>query len=471
MSIRHAGGGRDGGPHVAAHRDAFAVGQPDVEDRDIGAKRRDAGHGLRGGAGLADDLDVVLGLEQLRDAPPDDLVVVEQEHGDAHGTDPPRRPSSSRRYCRVRGGRAGRRSRLVGSNGPIGPLISPSTGVLGPVVLDRAALGAGKVQRQAGIAAGHGPDGGIDDGRQQHGSRHGRGGSSRPSAGAREAAGWAADLAAAWGVRLHLVHVMPQGPTVVDVPPWLGELLDATERAGTDPPRAEILRGAVVDALADRAVRARMLVLGSYGEGARSGMLAGSVASASSTVFFFFARRPSHRPGRGRTWAGPGDVAAPQRSGRRGGGWFPAAGRAALQFGAGLAASLSTRLAVVHTWADVVVGIDGGAHRRPEVRAFLEAEGAALLKAELDWVEASYPGLPVERDLVGNTPVRALMDRARSARLLVVGHRGHDSGPGMLAGSTSRALVEFAPCPVVVTRPAALPDERAHIAGSAGAAR
>ena len=36
-------------------------------------------------AGLADDLDVVLRLEQLGDAATDDLVVVEQEHGDGHG--------------------------------------------------------------------------------------------------------------------------------------------------------------------------------------------------------------------------------------------------------------------------------------------------------------------------------------------------------------------------------------------------
>ena len=34
------------------------------------------------------DLDVVLGLQQLGDAAPDDLVIVEQEHGDGHGVPP-----------------------------------------------------------------------------------------------------------------------------------------------------------------------------------------------------------------------------------------------------------------------------------------------------------------------------------------------------------------------------------------------
>ena len=35
-----------------------------------------------GGVGLADDLDVVLGVEQLPDPAADDLVVVEEEHAD-----------------------------------------------------------------------------------------------------------------------------------------------------------------------------------------------------------------------------------------------------------------------------------------------------------------------------------------------------------------------------------------------------
>ena len=58
--------------------------EPDVEDGNVGEEGRDAGHRLGRGARLADDLDVVLGLEQLGDATPHDLVVVEEEHGDGH---------------------------------------------------------------------------------------------------------------------------------------------------------------------------------------------------------------------------------------------------------------------------------------------------------------------------------------------------------------------------------------------------
>jgi nucleotide-binding universal stress UspA family protein len=93
----------------------------------------------------------------------------------------------------------------------------------------------------------------------------------------------------------------------------------------------------------------------------------------------------------------------------------------------------------------------------------LAAEADAVLKAELDAVAVSHPGLPVQRDVVGGTPVRALLDRAGGARVLVVGHRG-DTGSGMLHSSTSQALVEFAPCPVVVISPVAVPAGQAPTA-------
>ncbi len=71
--------------HLAADLDAVAVGQAHVDDRDVGLRRGDAGDALGGGAGLADDLDVVLRLEQLPDPAADDLVVVQQEHPNRHG--------------------------------------------------------------------------------------------------------------------------------------------------------------------------------------------------------------------------------------------------------------------------------------------------------------------------------------------------------------------------------------------------
>jgi nucleotide-binding universal stress UspA family protein len=146
------------------------------------------------------------------------------------------------------------------------------------------------------------------------------------------------------------------------------------------------------------------------------------------------------------------------------------AGRAALEFAAGIAGSLRAPLVGVHTWTDVVAGVHG-ATRRPEDRATLAAEGATLLEAELDTLAAAHPGLTVQRDLVGDTSVGALLDRARGARLLVVGHRGNDTVSSMLHTSTARTLVAFAPCPVVVIRAAAVPTEPARTPHPAGSVR
>jgi nucleotide-binding universal stress UspA family protein len=87
------------------------------------------------------------------------------------------------------------------------------------------------------------------------------------SASARDAAEWAADLAAAWNAPLHLVQVVlgwPDDAPVPRLPRWLRELVDAAERCGVGTVEAEVVPGGIVDTLLDRAAGARMLVLGSY---------------------------------------------------------------------------------------------------------------------------------------------------------------------------------------------------------------
>ena len=85
---------------LPADVDAAAVGQPGVEHRDVGPQRRDPGGRLLRRTGLADHLDVALALQQLTQAAPDHLVVVEQEDSD-HAFSLP-----------------GNRARVVGTYGP-----------------------------------------------------------------------------------------------------------------------------------------------------------------------------------------------------------------------------------------------------------------------------------------------------------------------------------------------------------------
>jgi nucleotide-binding universal stress UspA family protein len=92
-----------------------------------------------------------------------------------------------------------------------------------------------------------------------------------------------------------------------------------------------------------------------------------------------------------------------------------------------------------------------------------------VLAEDVRAVAELRPGIAVRSELVHDTALRALLHQARDARLLVVGHRGDRPTQGMALGSTSRALVEFAPCPVIVTPP--VPAPMTPTARSTGAVR
>jgi nucleotide-binding universal stress UspA family protein len=266
---------------------------------------------------------------------------------------------------------------------------------------------------------------------------------------ARDATAWAADLATVLGAPLHLVHVTPDAAQAGVVPSWLSELRDTVEWLGADVRLVEVVPGATADVLVERAATARLLVLGSYGEGAVAGMLAGSVA----TDLVAAAPCPVAVV-RGRAAGVPPPRSGPEVTGVDG----SAAGHAALLLAAGYARALGARLLAVHTWADVAEGPDGGVHRRRVDEMTLADEAGQVLDAELDAVIAAHPGLPVERVLIEDTPLRGLLGRGESARMLVVGHRGHSQVGGMRLGSTSTGLVDFAPCPVVVAKSAPVQD-------------
>ncbi len=257
---------------------------------------------------------------------------------------------------------------------------------------------------------------------------------------ARDAAAWAADLAATWGAPLHLITV----GTGLGAARLAG-LREMAVRDGAHPvvvERAvEPAQGDVLEVLADRARGARMLVLGSYGDGAWSGMIAGEVAltmleRVDCPVAVVRGTTRQVPPPRG----GPVVVGVDGSAG----------GRAALALAADLAVSLGARLVAVHAWSDIAFGADGAAHRRPEDEPVLAGLASTLLDSELTTAERDHPGLVVDRSVVADTPLRALLAAATGARMVVVGHRGAGPEPASRIGSTSRSLVEFVPCPVVV---------------------
>ena len=246
------------------------------------------------------------------------------------------------------------------------------------------------------------------------------------STSARHAAEWAADLAAVWGARLELVHGVlgwPDEEPLTDVPTWLRELAEAAERTGVPEVVAQALPGEVLETLVARAVGARLLVVGSYGEGAWTGMLAGSLAiglidRTTCPVAVVRGSAPQIPPPRG----------GPVLVGTDG---SPAAG-VAVDLAAEVATSLGAPLvAVVATEAGVGLAADQVAD-------------------QLTVVRARHPGLSLEERVVEGHPLRALGRLAQEARVLVIGRHLTDPEPHVTLGVTAHRLVESAPCPLLV---------------------
>jgi nucleotide-binding universal stress UspA family protein len=107
-------------------------------------------------------------------------------------------------------------------------------------------------------------------------------------------------------------------------------------------------------------------------------------------------------------------------------------------------------------------------YRLPKNWDQMASDAAALLAVAVDTVQASHPDLSIERRVVADGPLSALLDAASGARLVVVGSRGARPKPGMLMGSTSRGLVEFSPCPVLVVRPQAGRSARRLVTAHSG---
>jgi nucleotide-binding universal stress UspA family protein len=240
------------------------------------------------------------------------------------------------------------------------------------------------------------------------------------------------------------VHVTP---TTAPAPSWLAELRADAERCGARPCSVEVGTGEIVPTVVARAGDARMVVLGSYGSDAYAGMLAGSVAlgvvgGVSCPVAIVRGREPRVAPPRD----GPVVVGVDGSP----------AGAAALTFAADLAMSIGSRLVAVHTWSDVAVAPDGRPIRRSGSPTELGTEASDLLADRLIPVRTRLPGLDVVAQVAEGTPLGVLIAAAEQARVLVVGTRGATGYAGILMGSTSNALLEFAPCPVVVVHPSAI---------------
>ncbi|MGX5654789.1 universal stress protein [Geodermatophilus nigrescens] len=273
-----------------------------------------------------------------------------------------------------------------------------------------------------------------------------------------DAASAAVEEAARRGTELHLVHALSwpaaaapasgMGPAGAS---GLGGFLhaaaetalrtaaaDAADALGPDRVRWSVVPGAPATALTDAARGAEVLVLGSRGAGGVTGLLLGSTAAA------ILAEPPCP------VLLMPDPTAAVVRP--RATVVVAVEGRpdddAVLAFAFPEAARRQTDLLAVHAWQDVALETALlSAGPLVDWAGVLADERRVLAEALAGWRDKE-PDVTVREAVVRDRPARALLAAGLTAQVLVLGSRRHRALARL--GSTTRAVVHRAPCPVAV---------------------
>ncbi|HEY2270363.1 MAG TPA: universal stress protein [Streptosporangiaceae bacterium] len=128
--------------------------------------------------------------------------------------------------------------------------------------------------------------------------------------------------------------------------------------------------------------------------------------------------------------------------------------RDAVRWAAGYARLADAELRVVSSWRwpNYVTRIPPGID--------LDAETRRTVQEVTTEIGAEFPEVPITEHVVQGPAGPALLSQAADASLLVVGARGRAAFPGMLLGSVAEYCVRNGPCPVVVVRAPAHPEDQ-----------
>ncbi len=286
---------------------------------------------------------------------------------------------------------------------------------------------------------------------------------------------WAAVEAARRGWTLEVVHVWgfagQEGGGAGGS--WLGrqvlaqvqEVADegaSLARAAAPGVHAEgvVLHGPPGAVLVERAQDARAVVLGRHGSGRVRGTLVGSVASGvlhHATCPVVVIPEDSHRAAAGEPVV-VGFDGSPQ-------------GYGALEAACEHAALHGADVVALTGWtvtADVAsTGYWALAYPRQSPGEVALAEAERVVERARSW-SSSRHDVTVTCDVAEGRASDVLVRRSRHARLVVVGTRGRGGFTSLVLGSTSRAVVQRAHCPVLVTRGARPPAADVEGRGVAG---
>jgi nucleotide-binding universal stress UspA family protein len=114
-------------------------------------------------------------------------------------------------------------------------------------------------------------------------------------------------------------------------------------------------------------------------------------------------------------------------------------------------------LTLLHVWNSP--GYDSAGVVVPDTFNLEEAHSDELraMAETVAGLGEKYPDVHVQQRLRQGRPAKALADASRGAALVVVGSRGHGGFASLMLGSTSRALLHHASCPVLVVKPGTVP--------------
>ncbi|MBB5158512.1 universal stress protein [Saccharopolyspora phatthalungensis] len=260
---------------------------------------------------------------------------------------------------------------------------------------------------------------------------------------------WAAVDAVLHRVPLRLICVGPDSlPDQIgagDDTDRAGWLSTATQIATDAAPGVETIsefrRGVPHAVLVEESERARRVVVGIRGLGERTGLPVGSTAEtvamhARCPVVVVRGRAPE-----------PAET-SPIVVGVDG----SRVSEAAVAEAFAEAAVRRVPLVAVHVWIDVGIEPWLPLDDDRDWASIDETERSVLAQRLAGWQE-KYPDVEVRRVVERDRPVRYLQVHGEQAQLIVVGSRGRGGMTGMLLGSTSRALLHMAPCPVLIARP------------------
>ena len=280
------------------------------------------------------------------------------------------------------------------------------------------------------------------------------------------AAKWAANTAVKRGIPLRLVSsysmpqflyaegMVPPQELYEDLEAETLEKIEEAKKVAVDfvpdvDVSHQIEEGSPIDMLLDLSEQCTMIVMGSRGLGGLSGMVMGSVSAAvvsHAACPVVVVREDNHVTEE--TKYGP-VVVGVDGSG---------VSQKAIENAFKEADARGAELIAVHTWMDMQVQASlAGLSAAQQQWQVVEEEQNALLGHRLAGWQERFPDVKVTKVVTRDRPVRALADASEGAQLLVVGSHGRGGFKGMLLGSTSRALLQAAPCPMMVVRPDELP--------------